>query len=70
MAQAVRERAVWERIVAEVEAGLSHSAAAERHGVSASGVNLWWRAPTAEDTESRRGIIFDSLIHRAFRGEF
>ena len=42
MAQA-RERAVWERIVAEVEAGLSHSAAAQRFGVSASGVGHWVR---------------------------
>jgi hypothetical protein len=42
MAQA-RERAVWERIVAEVEAGLSHSAAAQRYGVSASGVGHWVR---------------------------
>jgi transposase-like protein len=42
MAQA-RERAVWERIVAEVEAGMSHSAAAQRYGVSASGVGHWVR---------------------------
>ena len=42
MAQA-RERAVWERIVAEVEAGLSQRAAAQRHGVSAAGVGHWVR---------------------------
>ena len=42
MAQA-RERAVWERIVAEVEAGMSQRAAAQRHGVSAAGVGHWVR---------------------------
>ena len=42
MAQA-RERAVWERIVAEVEAGLSQRAAAQRYGVSAAGVGHWVR---------------------------
>lgn len=42
MAQA-RERAVREKIVAEDEAGRSHSAAARRHGVSASGVGHWVR---------------------------
>lgn len=42
MAQA-RERAVWEKIVAEVEAGMSHSAAAQLYGVSASGVGHWVR---------------------------
>lgn len=42
MAQA-RERAVWEQIVAEVEAGLSQSAIARRYGVSPSGVGHWVR---------------------------
>ena len=42
MAQA-RERAVWERIVAEVDAGMSRRAAAQRHGVSAAGVGHWVR---------------------------
>ncbi len=32
-----RERAVWEKIVAEVEAGTSRSAGARRYGVSVSG---------------------------------
>jgi transposase-like protein len=42
MAQA-RERAVWERIVAEVDAGLTHREAAQRYGVSQSGVGHWVR---------------------------
>lgn len=42
MAQA-RERAVWERIVAEVEEGMSQREAAQRYGVSASGVGHWVR---------------------------
>lgn len=42
MAQA-KERAVWERIVAEVEAGMSQRAAAQRYGVSAAGVEHWVR---------------------------
>ena len=36
-----QERALWEQIVAEVEAGLSRKAAARRHGVSQSGVGHW-----------------------------
>jgi transposase-like protein len=42
MAQA-RDRAVWEQIVAEVEAGMSQRAAAQRHGVSPAGVGHWVR---------------------------
>ena len=50
MAQA-KERAVWERIVAEVEGGLSQREAAQRYGVSVSGVGHWVRRLREEKAE-------------------
>src|SRR4051794_30868748 len=47
-----RERAVWERIVAEVGAGLSQREAAARYGVSAAGVGHWVRR-LREEKEQR-----------------
>lgn len=50
MAQA-KERAVWERIVAEVEGGLSQREAAQRYGVSVAGVGHWVRRLRQEKAE-------------------
>lgn len=42
MSQA-KERAFWQRVVADVEAGMAQTEAARRHGVSASGLGYWVR---------------------------
>ena len=36
-------RAFWQRVVADVEAGMAQTEAARRHGVSASGLGYWVR---------------------------
>jgi transposase-like protein len=38
-----RDRAFWERVVAEVEAGASQAETARRYGVSGSAVGYWVR---------------------------
>ena len=36
-------RAFWQRVIADVEAGMVQTEAARRHGVSASGLGYWVR---------------------------
>jgi len=58
MAQA-RERAVWERIVAEVEAGLSQRAAAQRNRPS---VDVWRRLPRRRIVRFARCVMDPAMI--------